>query len=315
MRILIVSDDVSTSWGTGRRMVETLGRALRGQGHLVELAGPAASAVPGGLAGFCDGFMPEAVHIASCGPAAHAARDLCVRRGMPYSTAGSGSENGEVRLHAGSAMVLASGPEAARRLWRRGCGRTVVWTPGVDLAEFRPTGALAVDMARPVTGWAGNLDEDRAVRRYLESPLAGTRFVVGEGRLRRALAREFPTAKFIGSLPTRALAALYSCLDAFVHTDMSRESPVEVLEALACGTPVACLPGRGVASLTEACPGVAFDEDLVHGVALVIGTPREDCVRGAALRPASASARAFAQALVRGTWCAPFDGPALALAA
>lgn len=315
MRILIVSDDLSTSWGAERRIVETLGRALRELGYLVELAGPGVVAAPGGLARLCDGFLPEAVHIATGGPAARRARDLCVRRAMPYSTSGPGPEGGAIPRLGDSAAVLVSGPEAALRLRLRWGVRTAVWTPGVDLAEFRPTGALAVDTARPVTGWSGSLDEDRAVRRYLEGPLAGTRFVIGEGRLRRALSREFPTARFVGALPPRALAALYSCLDAFVHTDTSREFPVEVLEALACGTPVACLPGRGVAAMTESCPGVALDEDLARGVSLVARTPSEACVRGAARHRASSSARAFADALVPGTWCAPFDGHALSLAA
>lgn len=274
MRILIVSDCFSTSWGSERRRFEALVRALRGLGHLVESAGPA---VPGGWARLCDSFLPEAVYVDTDTAAGRAVRELCRSRGMPYSTGD--------------------------------------WAPGVDLSEFRPTGALAVDTTRPVTAWSGRLDGDRAVRLYLESRLGGTRFVIGEGRLRRALSREFPTARFVGELPARALAPLYSCLDAFVHTDVSRESPVEVLEALACGTPVVCLPARGAARLMEACPGVAFDEDLARGVALVAGTPKEDCVRGAALHPASASARTFAAALVRGTWSAPFDGAALAMAA
>lgn len=185
---------------------------------------------------------------------------------------------------------------------------------GVDPCEFRPTGAFAVDTARPVTGWAGRLDDDRAVRIYLEAPLPGTRFVIGEGRRRRALAGEFPEARFVGELPSRALAPLYSCLDAFFHTDAECESPMEPLEALACGTPVVSLPGHAVARWTEGCPGVALDTDLARGLALVAGVPPEDCVRGAARHDISRAARSFAAALSRGEWCAPFDAAALALA-
>lgn len=314
MRILIASDALTDSWGAERRLFEGLAASLKAMGHLVELVGPSAAASRAALASLVDGFSPEAVHASGDGPCARRLTSLCRERGMAFSTDCRGGGPCRPWAHVAAARVFVSGPLAERRHVERGYAKAVVWTPGVSAEAFGSPKALPCDAPRPLTAWAGSLDSDRAVRAYLESPIPGTRFVVGDGWFRRALSHEFPTARFVGEPSTRAVGALYASLDAFVHTDDRQEFAQGVWEALACGTPVASVPDRPLARMTAERAGVAFGVDIAAAIEAARAFEREQCRALAASRGAGAAAREFAASLVWGTWWTPYDGAALALA-
>jgi len=114
--------------------------------------------------------------------------------------------------------------------------------------------------------------------------------VVGEGPARTAVAQKYPQVKFLGALTGEALTRAYAGSDVFVFPSRTDTFGLVLLEALACGIPVAAYPVQGPADVVG--PGIAgaaqvaaLDEDL-----------RQACLRALALRqaPGAVTPRDFA---------------------
>ena len=119
--------------------------------------------------------------------------------------------------------------------------------------------------------------------------------LVGEGPLRRALgaiAEEQAPGRvvFHGNMPQDALRDAYSACDVLALPSLREGWPNVVLEALACGTPVAASPVGGVTEMLEArAPArlVPERDPAAWGTALsalLDAAPSRDTVRAYALR-------------------------------
>jgi glycosyltransferase involved in cell wall biosynthesis len=80
---------------------------------------------------------------------------------------------------------------------------------------------------------------------FLSLDLPGTKVVVGDGPQRAALAQRYPRAVFTGAKHGESLAAHYRSADAFVFPSRTDTFGLVLLEAMACGTPVAAFPVPG----------------------------------------------------------------------
>jgi len=84
--------------------------------------------------------------------------------------------------------------------------------------------------------------------------------LIGEGNLKAEMIQKVTnlglqeSVVFLGSMPPRELAAFYQAADAFLLASDYEGMPISVLEALACGLPVASTPVGEVPSLVT--PGV-----------------------------------------------------------
>lgn len=155
--------------------------------------------------------------------------------------------------------VYTLGEEARAALARRGITRTSVLPLGVDTRIFSPArrdrayrAGLGLAGAGPLLIYAGRIDNEKsadrlvAMFRRLPSELSAAMVMVGDGKLRAPLmaaARELPIA-FPGFEPDReGLARALASSDIYVSAMANETFGISVLEAQACGLPVA-----GVAS-------------------------------------------------------------------
>ena len=132
---------------------------------------------------------------------------------------------------------------------------------------------------------------EKNIEAFLALDLPGTKLVIGEGPAKAALARKYTQVQFAGPLTGEALVAAYAASDVFVFPSKTDTFGLVILEALACGLPVAAYPVEGPRDVVG--PGVpdgaqvaVLDEDLATA-----------CLGALALtqKPHPVTPRAFAQ--------------------
>lgn len=292
-------------------VVTTLSRvveALETLGHAVRLVTPEGfrtvglpsypeirlAVTPGRrVAGELDRFAPEAVHIATEGPLGHAARRHCRRRGWPFTTAYHTQFPLYVRMrapvpsawiygwlrrfHAPAVRTLVPTPSLRDDLASRGFQHLSVWSRGVDTALFHPRERVTQGVERPVSLYAGRVAVEKNLEAFLGLDLPGTRVVVGDGPDRAMLAQRYPEARFVGYQHGEALAAWIASADVFVFPSRTDTYGLSMLEALACGVPVAAYPVTGPRDVVIDGVTGALDENLGRAVKRALTLDRDRC--------------------------------------
>ena len=248
------------------------------------------------------GFAPDAIHVATEGPIGSRVRRHCIHRRLPFTTSYHsrfpefvsarlplpGIERGLYALlrafHGPARAVLSPTPSISRDLEARGFTRVLTWTRGVDHAVFRPHAAherAVYEGDGPFLVHVGRLAAEKNVEAFLSLDVSGTKIVIGDGPERARLERRYPKARFLGYRFGADLARHIAGGDVFVFPSRSDTFGLVMIEAMACGLPVAAYPVPGPIDVVEHGRSGWLDEDLARAV------------RGAlALDPAEARARA-----------------------
>ena len=208
-----------------------------------------------------DALDADAVHVATEGPLGLAARNWCVRHQRPFTTAYHTQFPEYVRarvpiplslgyaavrwFHGGATRTLVTTPSMQRQLEARGFGNLHLWGRGVDTELFRPRGKDFLDLPRPIWLYFGRVAVEKGIGDFLALDLPGTKLVVGDGPACDELKRRYPTAVFAGYRHGEDLAAHISASDVFVFPSRTDTFGLVLLEAMACGVPVAAYPVTG----------------------------------------------------------------------
>jgi glycosyltransferase involved in cell wall biosynthesis len=274
------------------------------------------------LARRLDALMPDAIHIATEGPLGLAARAYCLDRGLCFTTAYhtkfpeylkarfgvplAWSYAAMRRFHAKSSAVMVATPSVRHELVAHGFERVVAWSRGVDTGLFRPGCAPALDLPRPVFLYVGRVAAEKSLPAFLDLDLPGSKLVVGDGHLLPQMQRLYPQVHFAGRQEGEALVRHYASADVFVLPSRTETFGLVVLEALACGLPVAALPVSGPLDVIGDSGAGVFDWDLRAAAVRALTIPAARC-RAHALRYSwRASVQQFLGNLVQGA-----DGGAL----
>ncbi len=119
---------------------------------------------------------------------------------------------------------------------------------------------------------------------------------MGNGPALARLKAQFPDAHFLGKQHGADLAACYAGADVFVFPSKTDTFGLVMIEALACGTPVAAYPVTGPLDILTSRSG-AMDEDLDQAIAAALKLDRESCAAHAATFSWDTSATQFLSAL------------------
>ncbi|MGE0256145.1 MAG: glycosyltransferase family 4 protein [Alphaproteobacteria bacterium] len=329
MRVLLATD----AWfpqvnGVVRTLSTTVGE-LQSMGHEVRVVHPGLfrtvacptypeirlALLPGRcMARAVDGFAPDAVHIATEGPLGMAARRLCLARGLPFTTSFHTLFPDYLaarfavprawtwawlrRFHAPAVRVMSNTPSMDRALAAHGIAHTARWSRGVDIDLFHPRSpeeapAEMAGLPRPVHLYVGRLAVEKNIAAFLDLALPGSKVVVGDGPQRAALERRHADAVFLGMRHGEALARAYAAADVLVMPSRTETFGIVMLEALACGVPVAAYPVTGPRDVIADSGAGALDDDLGRAVARALTIPRESCLALAARYTWRAAAQAF----------------------
>jgi glycosyltransferase involved in cell wall biosynthesis len=297
MRIAIVTDawfpQTSGVVTTLSRMVE----GLQGRGHEVEVVHPGMFKTipcptypdirlalwPGkALARRLEAFQPEAVHLPTEGPLGFWGSRWCKRKGYPYTTTYTTRfpEYIEMRIripagvfyppvrafHNGAARTMVSTPSLKADLEARGFKNLVFWGRGVDTELFRPREKDALDAPRPIAVYLGRVAVEKNIEAFLELDLPGSKAVIGDGPALESLKRRFPDALFLGRRTGEDLARHLAACDVFVFPSKTDTFGIVLIEAMACGLPVAAYPVMGPKDVVRHGETGWLDDDLQTAV-------------------------------------------------
>ncbi len=268
-----------------------------------------ALATPWTIASRIESLKPDAIHIATEGTLGHAVRRYCIRGNLPFTTSfhtrlpdyvtarapvpESWVWNWLRRFHGRAEAVMVSTPSLIDELTSRGFHNPVLWPRGVDTTLFRPANAAALDVARPIFLTVGRLAVEKNVEAFLSLDLPGTKVVVGDGPARAELGAKFPDAMFMGARQREELAAIYAAADVFVFPSRTDTFGLVMLEALACGVPVAAYPVPGPLDVIGDAPVGVLDHELRAACLRALSIDRKACLRFAQTMTWERAARMF----------------------
>jgi glycosyltransferase involved in cell wall biosynthesis len=324
MKILIATDAWKPQVNGVVRSLESVAKALADFGAEIEFLTPQgfasiplptygeirlALARPRAVARRLDGPSIDHIHIATEGPVGFAARRYCLRADRSFTTSyhtrfpeyiSARTKFPESityallrRFHNAGSGVMVSTASIANDLQSRGFQRLMHWSRGVDHNQFTPAKASVTGLPRPIFLYAGRLAPEKNVEAFLALDLPGSKVVAGDGPSRRALQAAYPEAHFLGAQTSDALAVHYASADVFVFPSRTDTFGMVLLEALACGLPVAALPVPGPIDVIGSSGAGVLDADLRAACLAALDIPREKAREHALTFTWANSARQF----------------------
>ena len=240
-------------------------------------------------------FRPHAIHIATEGTLGMAVRRYCRARGVPFTTAYhtrypeylnarwpiplAVSYAWLRRFHGAAARTFVSSATLAAELAARGIPRLHLWRRGVDLRTFHPQTPhpLLAPLPRPILACVGRVAVEKNLDAFLSLDVPGTKVVIGDGPERAALSARYPQVLFTGYRFGTELAALLSGVDVLVFPSRTDTFGLAMIEANACGAPVAAFPVPGPLDVIEQGVTGVLHADLSCAIASALRLDRRVC--------------------------------------
>ena len=241
-------------------------------------------------------LKPDAIHIMTEGPLGWAARSICLKREIPFTTWYHSQYQLYVdvrlrgllhpvdfllrRFHSAAVRTMVSTESLKKDLELKGFKNVVVVPLGVDIELFvrNPSPTTLPSLQKPVFVYFGRLAVEKSPEEFLKLELPGTKLVLGDGPLRRKLEKKYPEAFFFGRYEVgKKFVDLLSLCDVFVFPSRTETFGLVVLEALACGIPVAAHNVMGPRdSITEGEDGY-LNENLREAALACLNLSPTDC--------------------------------------
>jgi 1,2-diacylglycerol 3-alpha-glucosyltransferase/glucuronosyltransferase len=231
-------------------------------------------------------FAPDALHIATEGPLGLAARSYARRRALPFTSSyhtqfpdyaeqrwGIPASIGYAYLryfHRPAVRTLVGTETVRANLHARGFGHLVLWSRGVDTNLFRPDPdarrEAEAQWPRPIMLYAGRVAIEKNLEAFLRPDLPGTKLIVGNGPALDGLRQRYPGVVFLGYRFGASLARALAGADVFVFPSRTDTFGIVMLEAMACGLPVAAFPVQGPLDVVRRGVTGVLDEDLSQAI-------------------------------------------------
>lgn len=240
-----------------------------------------------------ENFQPCVVHIATEGPLGMAARRYCNKRNIPFTTAFhtkfpeylnarfkvpvKWTYAAMRRFHAPSRSIMVATATVERELTQYGFRNIKRWSRGVDTTLFRPREKYFLDFPRPISLYVGRVAVEKNIEAFLALKQPGTKVVVGDGPKLQYLAKKYPDVVFAGVKEGEDLARYFAAADVFVFPSLTDTFGLVLLEALACGVPVAAYPVAGPLDVIGDAPVGCLDADLGTAVQKALTASPLEC--------------------------------------
>ena len=247
-----------------------------------------------------DDFQPDCVHVATEGPIGLTVRRYCIRRGLPFTTAYHTQfpEYLRARLpipvgltvrlmrwfHGPAVRTMVPTESMQRTLENRGFRNVVIWSRGVLTDIFNMNDPVAYDLPRPIWVYAGRVAVEKDLAEFLDLDLMGSKVIIGDGPDRQRLEALHPGCHFLGYKFGRELARHIAGADVFVFPSKTDTFGIVMLEAMACGLPIAAFPVTGPVDVVRHGQTGILNRDLGRACRLALELDPEDCRRYAESR-------------------------------
>lgn len=237
---------------------------------------------------------PDAIHIATEGPLGIAARRWCLKNKRLFTSSYHTQfpEYLKLRLpiplwlsyawfrhfHRPAVRTLVPTASQQQRLEQHGFKDVVVWGRGVDMAIFKPGNPVTLDLPRPVFVNMGRVAVEKNIEAFLELKLPGSKLVIGDGPDLHMLQKKYPNVQFVGAKFGTELARWLNACDVFVFPSQTDTFGLVLLEAMACGLPIAAYPVTGPADIVQHGVTGMLNHDLHTAALQALDINRQNCI-------------------------------------
>jgi glycosyltransferase involved in cell wall biosynthesis len=215
------------------------------------------------------------IHIATEGPLGLYARLFVAKRNYPFTTCYHSKFPEFIEssvgiparfcypffrwFHSRSRIVMVPNSTMVRELDYKGFRNLSIWSRGVDTDLFRPTKNV-----HPYIVCVTRVSREKNIEAFCEIKHP-YKVVVGDGPYLQELRDKYPKIMFVGKKTGEELVRYYAEADVCVFPSYNDTFGVVMLESIACGTPVAAVPGPGQKEVINTHCGVV-STDLNHAV-------------------------------------------------
>ena len=234
-------------------------------------------------------YAPDTIHIATEGPLGVSAQKYCLNNNMPFSTsyhtqfpeylkkrvekiapfiasyAYRRAVQKIIRFHNNATSLLVSTKSIKSQLEDWGIKTPMhLFTRGVNNETFNLENAKSPynDLPKPVALYVGRIAIEKNIENFLDMPWQGTKVIVGQGPDKEKLRAKYPNIVFTGKRMGQELAAYYKNADVFVFPSRTDTFGMVLVEALACGLPIAAYPVTGPKDIVTKDYLGCLDNDL-----------------------------------------------------
>jgi glycosyltransferase involved in cell wall biosynthesis len=224
---------------------------------------------------------PDHIHIATEGPVGLCVRQYLDKHHRRYNTAYHTKFPEGIRklfgipesltwpiirwFHRHSGRVLTTTDTMVKELRDHGfTGDIISWTRGVDRDVFYP------DVARTNSGMllcVSRVSKEKNLEDFFQLDFPGySKVMVGDGPMLETYKEKYPEVEFTGYKTGQELADYYRRADAFVFPSRWETFGIVMIEAMACGTPVAAYPVQGPVDVVDEGITGCLNTDLKQAV-------------------------------------------------
>lgn len=237
---------------------------------------------------------PDCVHIQAEFSIGIAARKFCLKEGIPFTSVYHTNLDVAVQNHhvphfwvwpylrwfyKPASIIHTHTPRLKNLLQSNGIKNSIaIFPPGVDTKEFfyeKGTEFLK-GHPRPYFVTASRISKEKNIEAFLDLDLPGTKFVIGEGPHKQKLMKKYGRKAVF--LPYTNVRKCFSESDVFVFPSKFDTFGLTVLEALACGLPIAAYPVMGPKDVLQQGVTGYMSHDLQKAVLSCLSLKKEDCI-------------------------------------
>jgi glycosyltransferase involved in cell wall biosynthesis len=118
---------------------------------------------------------------------------------------------------------------------------------------------------------------EKNIKDFLNLDLPGSKAVIGGGPALSSLKQQYPDAHFLGYRKNGDLANLLASADVMVFPSRTDTFGLVMLEAKACGVPVATYPVEGPLDVIKNGVNGWMDEDLKNAATNALAVSKKSC--------------------------------------
>ncbi|AFJ02649.1 Glycosyltransferase [Methylophaga frappieri] len=259
----------------------------------------------------------NAIHIATEGPLGQAARRWCLRHHVRFTTSYHTQFPEYLRLrapiplswsyaflrrfHQPAERTLVPTKSQQTRLQSHGFDKVEVWGRGVDTQVFQPENPVTLDLPKPIFVNMGRVAVEKNIEAFLDLDLPGSKLVIGDGPDKAQLEKRYPDVVFAGAKFGEELASWLAGCDVFVFPSKTDTFGLVILEAMACGLPVAAYPVTGPIDIIDQGSTGWMDDNLQLAAQQALTLNKADCIYFAGLNSWTACSREFESKMFNNT--------------
>jgi glycosyltransferase involved in cell wall biosynthesis len=225
---------------------------------------------------------PDYIHIATEGPVGLCARQYLDKHGYRYNTAYHTKFPEGIRklfgipealtwplvrwFHKHSGKVLTTTDTMVKELQDHGFdGDIIPWTRGVNRDIFYP--GERNNSNRLTLVCVSRVSKEKNLEEFFQLDYPGAhKIMVGDGPMLEEYKERYPNVEFVGAKRGQELGDYYRRADVFVFPSRWETFGLVMIEAMACGTPVAAYPCQGPLDVIDEGITGCMNEDLKQAV-------------------------------------------------